>query len=277
MVDILVRPPELRQISEQLRSSAKKIGMALQAIDNDILSLKGDQFLGNRANSVQAHYAPKRDALLKAQEIVFHFSGDLTIAADEFEKADRSGGSYHFYEQPGGFDWGEFGKDEVKNGAAVVIGILDKIGQLPFLPAPVYKFIKNLLEGLLFNNEDALHALLSAGINVGMSELIKYGLKAVFGNIMLVSGGVQIIGNLVAAVLEMTGQHQTASLLQNSLNVIDLGGYINDIAEGITDWMINPSHPNPFGRVIERISKIGEVANALLPPARSDNLITTSI
>jgi hypothetical protein len=75
MVDILVRPVELRQIAEQLRASSKKVGTALQAIDNDILALKGDKFLGNRANSVQAHYAPKREALLKAREIVSNFAG----------------------------------------------------------------------------------------------------------------------------------------------------------------------------------------------------------
>ena len=56
MTDILVSPPELRKISEQLESSATKIGAALQAIDNDILALRGDKFLGNRANSVQKHY-----------------------------------------------------------------------------------------------------------------------------------------------------------------------------------------------------------------------------
>ena len=84
MVDILVRPPELRQISEQLKSSAKKIGTALQAIDNDIASLKGDKFLGQRADSLQAHYAPKREALLKAREIVAHFAEDLQMAAAVF-------------------------------------------------------------------------------------------------------------------------------------------------------------------------------------------------
>lgn len=93
MTNILVRPPELRQISEQLKSSANKIGTALQAIDNDILSLKGDKFLGNRANAVQTHYAPKREALLKAQNIVAHFAEDLQTIAGRFEQADKSGGS----------------------------------------------------------------------------------------------------------------------------------------------------------------------------------------
>ena len=89
MVDILVRPVELRQISEQLRASSKKVDTALQAIDNDILALKGDKFLGNRANSVQAHYAPKREALLKARDVVSNFAGDLETAAMTFENADK--------------------------------------------------------------------------------------------------------------------------------------------------------------------------------------------
>jgi len=90
MNTILVHPTELHQISEQLYSSAKKIGVALQAIDNDILSLKGDKFLGNRANAFQANYAPKRDALLKAKEIVSHFAEDLQTAARRFEQADKN-------------------------------------------------------------------------------------------------------------------------------------------------------------------------------------------
>lgn len=268
MSDILVRPPELRQISEQLRSSANKIGTALQAIDNDILSLKGDRFLGNRASAMQSHYSPKREGLLKANNIVMHFAENLKTVADVFEKADNSA-PLGIYEDPSGFDWGEFGKDEIKNGAAVLINILDKLEELPFFPALVYKFIKNFFEGLLFNDEDALHAALSAGINVGLSELIKLGLKTAFGNIMLASGGIQIVGNMVAALLDVAGQHQAASVLQNSLDAIDLGGYINDIAEGITDWITNPLNPNPFGKVLERISQIGEVSNLIINESES--------
>lgn len=91
MTNILVRPLQLRQISEQLKSSANKIGTALQAIDNAILALKGDKFLGNRANAVQAIYRSRRQALQKAEELVMHFSVDLEQTADVFENADSSG------------------------------------------------------------------------------------------------------------------------------------------------------------------------------------------
>lgn len=90
MVDILIQPPELRRISEQLRTSAQKIAAAMQAIDDAIGSLKGDKFLGNRSNKVQANYAPKREALLTANNIILHFAEDLKNTADVFEKADST-------------------------------------------------------------------------------------------------------------------------------------------------------------------------------------------
>lgn len=100
MVDILVRPVELRQISEQLRALSKKVGEALQFIDSDIQSLKGDMFLGNRANAVQSHYQVKRDALLKASEIVAKFAGDLDTTAIRFEKADNEKVNQLFIQNP---------------------------------------------------------------------------------------------------------------------------------------------------------------------------------
>ena len=264
MTDILVRPPELRNISEQLKTSANKIGIALQAIDNDILSLKGDRFIGNRANSVQANYAPKREALIKANGIVFDFASDLITAADVFEHADKAatpgnGGNG----DPSGIDWIEFGRDEIKNGAAVVIHYLKKLKKLDKNTGLAIGGIINLIDGL-YNNEDPEHAVISALINVGIRYGLEAGLKTLFGELMLLSGGAQIIGNIGAAMLEASGQYQAASVLQNSLDVIDLGGYINDLAEGITDWIINPSHPNPFEGVMDRISPVFEVSNMII-------------
>ena len=90
MTNILVQPQQLRQTAEQLRSHAQKIDQALHAIDNDIRSLKGHHFLGHRANSVQVHYAPKREALLSAKELVLRFSGELDDVASTFENADSA-------------------------------------------------------------------------------------------------------------------------------------------------------------------------------------------
>ena len=91
MSEILVQPSDLRNVAGQLRNSAQKIGGSLQAIDNDILSLKSDKFLGNRANALQTQYAPRRDALLKAKDLVLFFAADLETAAKIFDQADKSG------------------------------------------------------------------------------------------------------------------------------------------------------------------------------------------
>ncbi|HEX2956531.1 MAG TPA: WXG100 family type VII secretion target [Chitinispirillaceae bacterium] len=93
MTNILVRPPELRQTAEQLRSCAQKIGQALQALDKDIHTLQDDRFLGNRASTLQSHYQSRRDALQKAKELVLQFAIDLETAANVFEQADKSGRS----------------------------------------------------------------------------------------------------------------------------------------------------------------------------------------
>lgn len=91
MTQILVQPQQLRQTAEQLRTHAQKIDQALRAIDADIRSLKGHHFLGHRADAVQAHYAPKREALLQAKQLVIHFTEELDQAASVFEQADRGG------------------------------------------------------------------------------------------------------------------------------------------------------------------------------------------
>ncbi|MCC6261729.1 MAG: WXG100 family type VII secretion target [Anaerolineales bacterium] len=114
MSDILIRPQELRQTAEQLQAYAKKIDAALQAIDNDMLSLKRDNFLGNRANAVQAHYAPKREALLKAKEIVSHFAEDLRNTATRFEQADSKKENALFVQDP--FDKSDIDINDVDQG-----------------------------------------------------------------------------------------------------------------------------------------------------------------
>ena len=90
MSSILVQPAQLRKTATQLRSHAQKIDTALQEIDQVLISLQGDEFLGHRADAVQAHYKSKREALLHAKKLVLHFADDLDTAAANFEQADRN-------------------------------------------------------------------------------------------------------------------------------------------------------------------------------------------
>lgn len=90
MTDILVQPPQLRQVAEQLRSNALKIDQALQSIDQNMNSLKGSRFLGNRADILQSNYTRKRDALIHAKSLVVRFSSELFSIAAVFENADNA-------------------------------------------------------------------------------------------------------------------------------------------------------------------------------------------
>lgn len=90
MSDILVIPPELRQIAEQLNSHAQQVNQALRNVDSEIKTLRNTSFLGCRAETLQAHYNTERDALLRASRMVIYFAEELQIAATRFETADKN-------------------------------------------------------------------------------------------------------------------------------------------------------------------------------------------
>ena len=91
MSQILVRPTELRKAASEMRSHAQRIDQALDAIEDVLVSLQGNQFLGHRADAVQAHYAQKKEFFVQAEKLVLSFAADLEVAATNFEKADRGG------------------------------------------------------------------------------------------------------------------------------------------------------------------------------------------
>jgi uncharacterized protein YukE len=88
MSNILVQPQQLRQKAEILRAHAQKIDQALLTIDQTLMSLKGDFFLGLRADAVQTRYAPQKEALLQAKNMVLQFSDELNTIAERFSAAD---------------------------------------------------------------------------------------------------------------------------------------------------------------------------------------------
>ncbi len=100
MVDILVRPAELRQVSQTLRGQAQKIAQAIEAVDVILRALKGQKFLGNRANALQVRYEARREALLATKNLILRFAAELERAASTFEQADK--GSSAGSGQPGG-------------------------------------------------------------------------------------------------------------------------------------------------------------------------------
>lgn len=91
MSQIFVRPTELRKAASEMRSHAQRLDQALDAIEEILISLRGNQFLGHRADAVQAHYRQKKELFVQAERLVLAFAEDLDVAATNFEKADRSG------------------------------------------------------------------------------------------------------------------------------------------------------------------------------------------
>lgn len=100
IVDILVRPAELRQVSQTLRGQAQKIAQAIEAVDAILRALKGQKFLGNRANALQVRYEARREALLATKNLILRFAAELERAASTFEQADKGSGGGGG--QPGG-------------------------------------------------------------------------------------------------------------------------------------------------------------------------------
>lgn len=90
MVDILLRPPELRQTAEQLRTHARNIARAIQEIDSTMEVLRGQRFLGLRADALQSHYKTRRDSLVGAKDLVLAFSQELDTISNVFERADNA-------------------------------------------------------------------------------------------------------------------------------------------------------------------------------------------
>ena len=91
MSQIFVRPTELKKAASEMRSHAQRIDQALDAIEEILISLRGEKFLGHRADAVQAHYSQKKELFVQAEKLVLSFAADLDVAATNFEKADRGG------------------------------------------------------------------------------------------------------------------------------------------------------------------------------------------
>jgi WXG100 family type VII secretion target len=260
MADILVRPPELRQAASQMRDSANKIGQALQDIDSDLQALKGNKFLGNRANAVQLLYQSKRDALEKAKDLVSQFAFDLEKAADVFEKADKDG----IAQSPM--------TSEIKGSP--------QGGSFPLAGMNFYKAGKNLLEYLVdirLNDLAGKGAGIVAGAGVGVffgtfddvinntydSDLEAGGVNLINGLVTIaisknsygllalgISGAVQIGGNLMLGLDRLQNDFFSAdnvtrelmlnqsSIKSESLDKMDLGNITKSFSESICDGFL---------------------------------------
>jgi hypothetical protein len=195
-----------------------------------------------------------------------------------------------------GLDWGEWARDEFDSTVDVDSGIVSLVkDQADELVAGEVKIngladaadIKeagdlgkldaaftvggagiSIAEKVLIDHKSLGNAALGTGVSTGV-DLLMGSLIPGFGEVMLISAGVQLLGQWGVGLLESSGNHQAAALLHDTLDVIDLGGYVDDIGNGIADWVTNPQHPNPLTQVGDRLSEVGKIADDLVPPVES--------
>lgn len=148
------------------------------------------------------------------------------------------------------------------------VGLANKVGH--FIRSPIGNFSLNhgvpvVVDTVFSAGEEGLpQAFVSAAVSQGIKSGLKYLIPG-FGTVMLVSSVVQVAGNLLAGGLDLLGYHKAAVGLQNTLDVIDLGGYVDDLADGIADAVLPPyNRPPDFSKLTDRCEKLGNAVGSVL-------------
>lgn len=90
MTDILVKPRELRQTAEDIRTRAKKIEQATEAVSGVVLGAGFRLVLsGNRADKLFSRFRQTKGTLETFDDLVIRFVEELREIADRFALADQ--------------------------------------------------------------------------------------------------------------------------------------------------------------------------------------------
>ncbi len=127
-------------------------------------------------------------------------------------------------------------------------------------------FLFDLSDELTIDNESFKHAFINAGLSLGIEKGIKY-LIPIFGEVMIASTIVQLVGQVGVAALEVSGNYEEALILDETLDFVDIGGYVDDIGDGITNWLNNPGQPNPFNQIEDRVTLENQFSSDILIPS----------
>jgi hypothetical protein len=127
-------------------------------------------------------------------------------------------------------------------------------------------FLFDLSDELIIDNESFKHAFINAGLSLGIEKGIKY-LIPIFGEVMIASTIVQLVGQVGVAALEVSGNYEEALILDETLDFVDIGGYVDDIGDGITNWLNNPGQPNPFNQIEDRVTLENQFSSDILIPS----------
>jgi WXG100 family type VII secretion target len=89
MSEILVKPAELKQVSNDLRKNAADIQRSIDAVDAIIKALGPSRFEGARADALRSRYARIREQIYNFKPLVTKFANELDNAATRFSAADK--------------------------------------------------------------------------------------------------------------------------------------------------------------------------------------------
>jgi len=111
----------------------------------------------------------------------------------------------------------------------------------------------NTLNGLI-DGENFQKAAFSGILSYGLQAGVKYLVPGV-GTVMLVSSLIQLGGHISSSVMNAVGLSEQAAVMNNVLETIDLGGYVDDFSDSITDWVLNPSEAPDFSDMADRATR----------------------
>ncbi len=89
MSEILVKPPQLRESSGNLKTSANTIQGCVEAVNSALQSLQG-RFEGMSAEEIRSRYARAYERIQDFKPLIDKFAQELEVTAERFEKADRA-------------------------------------------------------------------------------------------------------------------------------------------------------------------------------------------
>ena len=90
MAEILVKPTDLSHTASEIRTHAKRLQAAIDAVDADIRALGPGSFEGARADALRARYGKIREKIYQFKPLIEHFAKDLDEAATRFSAADKA-------------------------------------------------------------------------------------------------------------------------------------------------------------------------------------------
>jgi WXG100 family type VII secretion target len=90
MAEILVKPTDLTHTASEIRSHAKRLQAAIDAVDADMRALGPGSFEGARADALRARYSKIREKIYQFKPMIDHFAKDLDEASARFAAADKS-------------------------------------------------------------------------------------------------------------------------------------------------------------------------------------------